>query len=45
MKKVLFMISIVLLAGMGSSCVRTSKRCKKNSKKVKSLRKSGALQM
>jgi len=39
---ILFSISII---GVTTSCVKASKTCKKNKRKVKSLRKSGALNM
>lgn len=45
MKKITLILSALILIGLGSSCVRSSKTCKKNQKKVKSLRKSGALKM
>jgi len=46
MKKITTIIAMALAVGfLSTSCVRSSKSCKKNQKKVKSLRKSGALKM
>ena len=45
MKKVILIVTVLLSVSMISSCVRSSKTCKRNQKKVKALRKSGALKM
>ena len=46
MKKITTIIALTLAFGLTiSSCTTSSKSCKKNQKKVKSMRKSGALKM
>ena len=46
MRKLTIITAVLLgLTMFSTSCVRSSKTCKKNQKKVKSLRKSGALKM
>ncbi|MCS6822972.1 MAG: hypothetical protein NZ529_01660 [Cytophagaceae bacterium] len=45
MKKVISILLLLFVAYYSTDCVRASKKCKDNAKKVKKLRKSGVLKM